>query len=172
MNDPKLVIPNETHESAYNDMMDEWETFGGRLHPGGIRRKGLAYSEWLKVISARRCAQTCPPDRVVEDLFFFMNSSRLCGAVSIRHVLNDELLFRGGHIGYGIRPSERGKGYGKRQLALALDYCREHLTDRRVLVTCAKENPASAGVILANGGKLENEVVDEGEILQRYWITL
>lgn len=34
--------------------------------------------------------------------------------------LNDFYLELGGHIGYGIRPSERGKGYGKQQLALAL----------------------------------------------------
>ena len=33
------------------------------------------------------------------------------GAVNIRHYLNEYLLQCGGHIGDGIRPSERRKGY-------------------------------------------------------------
>ncbi|GGG12892.1 GNAT family N-acetyltransferase [Paenibacillus aceti] len=31
----------------------------------------------------------------------------------LRHRLNDKLMRYGGHIGYMVRPSERGKGYGK-----------------------------------------------------------
>ena len=42
------------------------------------------------------------------------------------------------------------------------------------MISCNKENLASAKTILRNGGVLENEVVDQrnGEVLQRYWITL
>lgn len=42
------------------------------------------------------------------------------GAVNIRHYLNDKLLKSGGHIGDGIRPSERRKGYATAMIALAL----------------------------------------------------
>jgi predicted acetyltransferase len=95
------------------------------------------------------------------------------GEASIRHQLNAHLLQEGGHIGYGIRPSLRGQGYGKRILALALVECRR-LGIERVLVTCLDRNIASARIIEANGGRLENVIVapSGNGPLRRYWITL
>ena len=93
------------------------------------------------------------------------------GAVNIRHYLNDTLLKTGGHIGDGIRPSERRKGYATAMIALALDECKK-LGINKVLMCCNKENIASAKSIINNGGTLENEVEEEGHIVQRYWIQL
>ena len=93
------------------------------------------------------------------------------GAVNIRYVLNDALLRIGGHIGGGIRPSERRKGYSTAMLALALDECKK-LGINRVLVTCNKNNIGSAKSIIRNGGVLENEMEEEGHIEQRYWVQL
>lgn len=78
----------------------------------------------------------------------------------------------GGHIGYGIRPSEQRKGYGKEQLTLALEFCKEELKLDRVLITCSKANTASAKTILSCGGILENEWNNGERITQRYWIKL
>lgn len=39
-------------------------------------------------------------------------------------------------------------------------------------MTCNKNNLASARTIIKNGGKLENEVIEDNKIVQRYWITL
>ena len=64
--------------------------------------------------------------------------------MNIRHRLNEGLLATGGHIGDGVRPSERGKGYGTQMIALALDECRKMGIDR-VLMCCDETNPASAG---------------------------
>ena len=93
------------------------------------------------------------------------------GAVNIRHYLNDELLKTGGHIGDGIRPSERRKGYATAMIALALEECKK-LGIKRVLMTCDKNNIGSAKSIINNGGVLENEVEEDGHIEQRYWIQL
>ena len=95
----------------------------------------------------------------------------MVGAVNIRHDLNDYLLKYGGHIGDGIRPSERRKGYATEMIRLALEECRE-LGLTRVLMTCDKNNIGSAKSIIRNGGILENEVLGEGSIKQRYWIAL
>ena len=95
----------------------------------------------------------------------------LVGAVNIRHYLNEGLLKTGGHIGDGIRPGERRKGYATAMIALALDECRK-LGLRRVLMCCDKDNVGSARSIIHNGGVLENEVEEDGEIVQRYWIEL
>ncbi|MBD5547020.1 MAG: GNAT family N-acetyltransferase [Lachnospiraceae bacterium] len=93
------------------------------------------------------------------------------GAVNIRHYLNDELLKTGGHIGDGIRPSERKKGYATAMIALALDECKK-LGINKVLMCCNKNNIGSAKSIINNGGVLENEVEEDGHIEQRYWIQL
>ncbi len=100
--------------------------------------------------------------------------ARLLGTLQLRHTLNDYLEYEGGHFGYCIRPTERGKGYAKTLLRLALAEARQ-LGLARVLVTCTTTNAASAAVIRACGGVLEDERVSRrhpGEIVQRYWIAL
>ena len=112
--------------------------------------------------------------KVPDSVFFLLDeeSNRLLGAVNIRHCLNEYLLKYAGHIGDGIRPSERGKGYGSEMIRLALIECKKLGIDK-VLMVCDKSNIASAKTIIKNGGILENEFMDEdGEIQQRYWINL
>ena len=91
--------------------------------------------------------------------------------MNIRHRLNESLLLDGGHIGDGVRPSERGKGIATEMIRLALDECRK-LGINRVLMVCDKDNPASARTIIKNGGVLENEVEAGGNVVQRYWIEV
>lgn len=116
-----------------------------------------------------------PADGKVPDSVFFLldeDRNRLLGAVNIRHYLNETLLKGGGHIGDGIRPSERRKGYATEMIRLALIECRKLGIDR-VLMTCEKNNIGSAKSILKNGGVLENEFVNsEGCVEQRYWIKV
>ena len=96
----------------------------------------------------------------------------LLGAVDIRHYLNDYLLQYAGHIGDGIRPSERRKGFATEMIRLALLECKQ-LGITKVLMVCDKINIASAKSIIKNGGILENEFLDEdGEVQQRFWIKL
>lgn len=93
------------------------------------------------------------------------------GAVNIRHYLNDKLLKTGGHIGDGVRPGERKKGYGTAIIGLVLEECKK-LGINKVLICCDKTNIGSAKTIINNGGVLENEVEEDGRIEQRYWIQL
>ena len=48
------------------------------------------------------------------------NDNKIVGSINIRWNLNDAMLNFGGHIGYGIRPTERRKGYNKINLYLVL----------------------------------------------------
>ncbi len=113
------------------------------------------------------------PGLVPDTTLFCLDKDRniFVGAVNIRHYLNEGLLQTGGHIGDGIRPSERRKGYATAMIGLALEKCKKLGIDR-VLMCCAKDNIGSAKSIQYNGGVLENEVDDEGHIAQRYWIQL
>lgn len=110
---------------------------------------------------------------VPDTTFFCLDRDRniFVGAVNIRHHLNDELMKTGGHIGDGVRPSERRKGYATAMIALALEECKK-LGISRVLICCDKDNIGSAKSIISNGGQLENEVEEDGNIVQRYWIEL
>ena len=94
---------------------------------------------------------------------------QIVGRVSIRHQLNEYLETRGGHIGYGVRPAFRGRGYATEILDSALKIVRE-LGVNRVLVTCDDANIASSKVIERAGGVLENVLQDGDEKIRRYWI--
>lgn len=111
--------------------------------------------------------------RVPNTVLFCLDTDRniFVGAVDIRHYLTDPLLHTGGHIGDGIRPSERRKGYATAMIALALKECKK-LGIERALMTCDKTNIGSAKSIIKNGGVFENEVWDEGVLEQRFWIDL
>ena len=119
-------------------------------------------------------ASDTPKDGWVPNSVYFLYSEsrdKLLGAVDIRHELNKKLLETGGHIGDGIRPSERGLGFGKLILELALEKCNE-LGIYDVLICCNKKNTRSRNAIIANGGVKENTVLDEdGEFIERYWIN-
>ena len=71
----------------------------------------------------------------------------------IRHYLNDKLRETSGHIGYAIRSTERGKGYGNQILFLLLNECRK-LNIEKVQIGANSDNTASNKVILKNGGVL------------------
>ncbi|MGN1003174.1 MAG: GNAT family N-acetyltransferase [Oscillospiraceae bacterium] len=113
-------------------------------------------------------------DKVPSDNYLAVRLSdkRIVGIIDLRHSLDHPVLaLWGGHIGYSVRPSERRKGYGKAMLGLCLDKARERGLEK-VMVTCDRENSASARTILANGGVFEKEVEVDGTSIQRYWITL
>ena len=95
----------------------------------------------------------------------------MVGMINIRLALNAFLRKEGGHIGYCIRPTERGRGYATGMLKEALDFCASiGLTD--LILTCDRSNPASARVIRNCGGRLEAEFYSETfrQTIQRYRI--
>ena len=100
-------------------------------------------------------------------LVAFSEKGQAVGFLNLRLRLSNFLLEAGGHIGYSIRPSERGKGYAKETLRQGLQVAKEK-NIKKALVTCSVNNPASRAVILANGGLLED--VRNG--VERYWIEV
>ena len=164
----KLVKLERKYIPELSDMMEEWTAAGEEIIPYAIRKTDWhdfdAYEESLEVKEG--------DGRLVPDsTFFCLDTDRniFVGAVNIRHCLNDGLLKSGGHIGDGIRPSERGKGLGTAMIALALEEC-DKLGIKDVLMCCDDDNIASARTIEKNGGVLENKVTDDDVTVRRYWI--
>lgn len=166
----KLVKFGKEYTIQLNEMMDEWTAANEKIIPWSIRK--CDYHDVSRYIESLEVKE--PHGKYVPDsTFFCLDTERniFVGAVNIRHYLNDKLIFSDGHIGDGIRPKERGKGLGTKMVALALDECRK-LGIRDVLMCCDKSNIASARTIEKNGGILENEVLDDGVPVLRYWIKL
>jgi len=166
----QLVKLCEKYRSRLNDMMEEWTASGEEIIPYAIRKND--YRNFHKYLDEIEVAE--PKDGLVPDsTFFALDTERniFVGAVNIRHTLNEKLLLSGGHIGDGIRPSERRKGYATEMIALALEECKK-LGICRVLMCCDKGNIGSAKSIMKNGGVLENEIMEEDCIIQRYWIEV
>lgn len=166
----KLVKLEPKYKRHLTEMMEEWYATGESIVPYAIRR--LDYRDFENYCANLEVKD--PSGGLVSDsTFFCLDEERdiFLGAVNIRHYLNDKLLLNGGHIGDGVRPSERRKGIATAMIGLALEECRK-LGISRVLMVCDKENVGSARSILNNGGVLENEVVVDGGVEQRYWIDL
>ena len=166
----KLVKLSEACRGQLNDMMDEWTAAGETIVPYAIVKNDYRdFDRYLAQLEVKEAT-----DRLVPDSVFFClddETNRFVVAVNIRHRLNALLLRSGGHIGDGVRPSERRKGVATRMIAMALEECRR-LGIERVLMVCDKDNIASARSIQKNGGVLENELDDGGTMIQRYWIDL
>lgn len=97
--------------------------------------------------------------------YWLIINNKPVGIGRIRHYLNDKLRENGGHIGYSVRPSERGKGYGKLILSELLREAK-NLGITEAFVTCDVDNIRSRHVIEANNGDLEE--IKDGKC--KYWI--
>ena len=161
--------------SAVKEYRAEFLANGDSMDGCSNLRRYESMEDWYQWIKNAESKETCPEHWVPDTQFLSIRPSdgRLIGMLDIRHELNEACLNLFGNIGYSIRASERGNGYAAEQLRLALIVCK-HMGMDRVLISCHKENLPSAKTILRNGGVLENEVIDNrnGEVLQRYWITL
>lgn len=167
-----MVKPLPELEIAYLDYIAEWENTKEKIAPYATRCEGASYDDLRDRWGYEETAAVYEKGFVPATLYFLSDEAmRIYGAIQIRHELNEYLRNYGGHIGYGIKPSERRKGYASKMLALALPIAKGFGIDR-ALVTCDKNNIASAKTIINNGGVLENEVQDGEEITQRYWIRL
>lgn len=171
----KLVKASHQYKEEIIEMLEEWTKFNienpkENKSPSTIFRNDYHdFDNYIKNLDIVKAVE----GKVPSSTFFLYDEERnmMLGVVSIRHYLNDYLLQYGGHVGDGIRPSERRKGLGTKMVKLALEECKK-IGIEKVLMTCNKENVPSAKTIIKNGGILENEVSNDGEIMQRYWINL
>ena len=170
----KLIKLTKQYQSQLKEMIDEWKEDQIKNHTDGspwviFKNSYEDFDYYLNNLETKDYSGGFVPDSV----FFLYDEQRdrLLGAVNIRHELNEHLYKCGGHIGDGVRPSERRKGYATLMISLAIEECLK-LGINQILVCCNKDNIGSRKSITANGGILENEIEDEdGSVVQRYWIN-
>ncbi len=177
----QLVVPSITYQESFLSAVDEYQkeqksSMHMRNEHYNLLNKGELvhnFQAYVDLVKSRSTGRNLPPGYVPESTFWYVDNNTYIGRVSIRHTLTKPLLETGGHIGYDIRPSQRGKGYGNKLLSLALEKAKD-LGITKVLITCNVNNIPSKKVIEANKGIFENRVkTQEGESDKlRYWITL
>lgn len=175
----RLVPPSMRHARSFVAALREGFQRGvqERMSEQRIREIEADFPGYLAALTDQRGSIRLPNGQIVPKVPFsvhwLVEGDEFIGEAQLRHRLNEHLIKEGGHVGYGIRPSRRRQGYGTLILALALKECCR-LDIRRVLLTCLDDNIASARIIEANGGELENVIEHpsgRGRV-RRYWITL
>lgn len=174
----ELVEPSEEYaeqiKSYRKIFLDNKESMDGT----SSLQKYESVTEWINWLNSLKKEETCPKYLVPANLYLCVkNGKKVVGMLDIRHYLNNNLFNFGGNIGYSIKPNERNKGYGTRQLKLGIEKCKDLLKEGilkndKILITCNENNNGSKKIIIENGGKYENTVVHDKTRVERYWITL
>ena len=157
---PEYIPQIEAFKAEFADCPD-W------LHGAQGLRDAPSAEEWLRYLALCGNDAAVPEGvhRYSQFLYVRASDRKIVGMIGVRHRPVGPLETWGGHIGYGVAPPYRGKGYGKALLGLLLEKARE-MGIGETLVTVRADNAASRAVALANGGRITEET-DE-----RVWIWI
>ena len=143
-----LVKPDLIYYEKYNDMMSEWCASKTQIAPWFLDSTIMSIDEFAQFV---RMLDDCEHGIVDKNFsatssYFVMDENdRLIGAISLRHYLTVEGFLSWGHIGYGVRPTERQKGY-------AVQIKGKH--NRFQSQPCASKRGLAAGVSRADYGNI------------------
>lgn len=173
---PRLIPPEARYALSYAEALEEGL---GLLPPddGEITRLRRSFDSWIaaEYDMTRRIilADGSETPRMPFSTFWLVDGPQFLGRIAIRHRLSPPLEEQGGHIGYAVRRSARGRGYGHAVLQLGLAEAKK-LGLSRVLLTCEEGNEPSMRIIEKAGGTLQDTITVTGAArpIRRYWLAL
>lgn len=176
---PELILPTARLHASWLAARAEWPA-GAHQDGTGLRLAGeldleseAGFAGWVEQLLLQSDRTLPLPEGAVHAThWWIVEDERYLGAIDLRHYVNQFLHDIGGHIGYSVRPSARGRGVATWALAQVLPQARA-MGLRRVLLTCDDSSEASARTIERNGGVLEDvrKTYAYGR-KRRYWIAL
>lgn len=174
-----LEKPSMTRKNEIIEYINEFVLYKSNINGTGALDKILEGYSFEQVLE--RCLnmeneeyskkfERCPARTF---LLIRESDNKIVGSINIRWNLNEKMLQFGGHIGYGIRPTERRKGYNKINLYLGILEARR-LGLEKVMLDCDVNNLGSDRTLKALGGKLERTEVDpsDGVLTNVYWFDV
>ncbi|MBD5495253.1 MAG: GNAT family N-acetyltransferase, partial [Lachnospiraceae bacterium] len=164
----KLILISPTSDYAQDltrfrteiEQVEDADSFAGCSQLENYDR----VEDWIKYVYLNQFPENVCEGRVPSNVYLALRETdkKIVGIIDLRHHIQHPILgLWGGHIGYTIRPCERGKGYAKEMLRLNLENAKK-LGLKKVMITCHPDNPASEKTILANGGVYEKTVEVDG----------
>ena len=167
----ELVAPSHRYHPSFVRALTEW----GDAHQDGAGIRDAAalvdrdgFERWVDQLLAEETVPASPA-HVTCTYRWMVEGDEYLGSIALRHELND-LVREYGHVGYGVRPSARGRGLASAALAETVRLAADRGLPE-VLLTCDATNPASRTVIERNGGRDERRVDEPAEdALLRFWI--
>ena len=157
----RLVFPRIEHKEKAIDYINEFYEHGSEINgSGGLDYclKESTYEDWLDGLIKEIDIANIADFDVPRITYFCVREEddRIVGMINLRLSLINFSKKDAGHIGYSVRPTERRKHYATEILNRALKIYDKMGIDE-VLISCEKENVASAGVIMKCGGMLKDE---------------
>jgi predicted acetyltransferase len=170
----KLILPSKKYLKSWQGYLRDFIKHGN-VEDRAAYEKHLAstkkekYFTWL---TWDRTGKNLDKGRVPQATYWAIVNDQVVGKISFRYKLNKALRSQGGNIGYHIRPSKQGKGYGTEMLKQLIPKLGK-LGYKKVLITCDETNIGSRKVAENNNGKLEKIAPDlEGRNTCYYWIKV
>jgi len=171
----QLVKPDIRYKKSFLEALSEYQSekinikHNRNRHYNNLDTANLAkdFNTYVIIELAKEKGLNIPAGYVAESVYWLIDQEEFIGKVNVRHQLTEKLKQIGGHIGYDIRPSKRGLGYGNNILRLVLSEAKK-IGMKRVLLTCNINNLLSKKVIENNGGVFQDRLNDN----LRYWIKL
>jgi predicted acetyltransferase len=174
MSASKLVKPSTAYKSSVLEALKEFHA-EDRYTSMKIKDLEENFGKFVKDMNSNKRHLHKPfPDwvePVPETVLWLVKGSDFIGTMKIRHRLNWHLERWGGHITFVIRPSMRGKGFGRKILHKGMPFA-SYLGIDRALITVAPENVPARRVIEFCGGTLQ-DITPETEQFParcRYWL--
>ncbi len=173
----QLIKPSKQYYKQYKEMMDEWNMEGSRIAPWPLHLRYHTeeyFKEMLDRVEEVEKGENLGEYASSSTYWLYEDETNtLLGASNLRHYLTEDGLKLWGHIGYGIRPSERKKGYATELLKMTMKEAKKYNIDH-VLLGAYTGNIGSWKVMEKCGGKFENIVIEDeiGLPVKRYWISL
>ncbi|MBO4703591.1 MAG: GNAT family N-acetyltransferase [Bacilli bacterium] len=168
-----LEVPTIERKNDAIDFIKEFFKYDSDIHgSGSLRRYVDDYEGWLLKLE-KDYANPVSEEIVPARTYFLVRNTdnKIIGMNNIRLALNKKLEEHGGHIGYSIRPTERGKGYNNLNLYLALKICDKYGIETAML-SADIDNQASWKTMEQLGGVRIKEFYEDNDLLVVYIIDV
>ena len=174
-----LEEPSQERKKDILDYLNEFVLYNSDVNGAGVLDKilsGQSFEEALdRCLNMKNEEYAKKYGRCQSKTFLLIrkNDNKLIGMINIRWNLTEEMKRFGGNIGYGIRPTERRKGYNKINLYLGLLEAKKIGLDK-VMLDCETSNIASSKTMTSLGGVLDRTEIDpyDGILTSVYYIDI
>jgi len=170
----ELVEPSNKYKKSFLEMAQEYVQLGTPPERVMYREALDSFSYYLRKLQGMARGEGLLDGWTMCCTYWLVrDGTTVVASSTLRQTARPQGMDERGHIGYGTRPSQRGRGYGTEICRLTLRAARE-TGFGRVLITCDSDNQASARIIEKNGGTLDAQIPSSmtDKIKNWYWIEI